>query len=366
MIFNFRIFFAAITVFALTPLTFADDSQIVLKYAEHVSNSYSDTLKKAQALNTALHTLVKNPSEATQEAAKAAWMEARTAYSPTEVFRFYGGPIDSETGPEGLLNAWPLDEVYIDYVLGSPNSGIINDLLLYPSITKELLRDLNEKEGEKNISTGFHAIEFLLWGQDLNSNGPGKRKFTDFVVGTGKNADRRTQYLLIVSEMIVEDIQTLVAAWDLKDKSSYGAQFVAPTNTKESLKKILLAAYTLAAEELSQERMFVAYDTQQQEDEHSCFSDTTHMDIYYNYQGIQNVMNLFVNDLSSKNTQLQQNLSLQMATLENQTANFPAPFDQAILDPNKRPQILEIIQNLENLGEEILNLADIYQVQIKE
>ena len=50
-------------------------------------------------------------------------------YSPTEVFRFYGGPIDDDNGPEGLLNAWPLDEVFIDYVLGNPDAGIINDPL---------------------------------------------------------------------------------------------------------------------------------------------------------------------------------------------------------------------------------------------
>ena len=26
---------------------------------------------------------------------------------------------------------------------------------------------------ETNVATGYHAIEFLLWGQDLNGTGPG-------------------------------------------------------------------------------------------------------------------------------------------------------------------------------------------------
>lgn len=344
----------------------ASEQSIVEAYAKMVSQSYSESLVKAQELDQALRAFVQNPSEQTQEAAKTAWVDARRIYSPTEVYRFYNGPIDSEDGPEGLLNAWPLDEVYIDYVLGDVDAGIINDLLLYPTITKELLRDLNEKDGEKNISTGFHAIEFLLWGQDFNINGPGQRKFTDYVVGKGKNADRRAQYLLIVSEMLQEDLKIVVDAWDLSDSNSYGAQFILPENTQTSLKNLILGAYTMAAEELSQERIFVAYDTQQQEDEHSCFSDTTHLDLYYNYMGIQNVVNLFLQDLDTKDAALKATVVAQMTGLEQQTLNFPAPFDQAILDPAKRPEILSIIHNLEFLGEEIAKIADTYGVSLIE
>lgn len=344
----------------------ASDAQIVLNYAKHVSQSYTASLTKAKALDKALRAFVKTPSDKTQKAAKQAWIDARVVYSPTEVFRFYGGPIDAEDGPEGLLNAWPLDEVYIDYVLGNPDAGIINDLILYPAITKDVLRDLNEKDGEKNISTGFHAIEFLLWGQDFDVSGPGKRSFNDYVVGVGKNADRRAQYLLTVSEMLIEDLTKMVNAWNLKDTTSYGAEFVKPANTQTSLKNLLLGAYTMAAEELSQERMFVAYDTQQQEDEHSCFSDTTHMDVQYNYQGIQNVVNLFAKDLAVKNKALGANVKTQMATLTVDVTNFPAPFDQAILDPTKRPQVLNIIQKLEVLGETILQIGDEYGIELVE
>lgn len=342
----------------------ASPETIVAAYAKMVSQGYSESLAKAQKLDSALRALVKNPSEKTQQAAKTAWIDARRIYSPTEVFRFYGGPIDADDGPEGLLNAWPLDEVYIDYVLGDADAGIINNRMLYPNITKEILRDLNEKDGEKNISTGFHAIEFLLWGQDFNANGPGQRKFSDYVVGKGKNAERRSQYLLIVSEMLQEDLQSLVTAWDLTDANSYGTKFVSPENLQESLKNIILGAYTMSAEELSQERIFVAYDTQQQEDEHSCFSDTTHLDVYYNYVGIQNVMNLFLADLDTKDAALKSTVQTQLLSLEQQTQTFPAPFDQAILDPAKRPQILTIIQNLELLGEEISKVADVYGVSL--
>lgn len=150
-------------------------TQVISDYSKHVYNTYAELLVANKKLEAALVTFTKSPSQETHDAAKAAWIEARRVYSPTEAFRFYGGPIDdAETGPEGLMNAWPLDEAYVDYVKEDPKAGIINNPKLYPKITKEVLVSLNEKDGEKNISTGYHAIEFLLWGQDLDLKSAGK------------------------------------------------------------------------------------------------------------------------------------------------------------------------------------------------
>jgi putative iron-regulated protein len=44
------------------------------------------------------------------DAAKEAWLTARQSYGPTEAYRPYGAPIDDDNGPEGQLNACPLDE----------------------------------------------------------------------------------------------------------------------------------------------------------------------------------------------------------------------------------------------------------------
>lgn len=109
----------------------------------------------------------------------------------SEVFRFYDGPIDDEAlGLEGLINAGPLDEAYIDYIEGDPDSGLVNDLTR--TLSADLLIQLNEDGGEKNIATGYHAVEFLLWGQDRDANGPGQRPATDYVVGgTAANQERR-------------------------------------------------------------------------------------------------------------------------------------------------------------------------------
>src|SRR5690606_25723822 len=123
----------------------------------------------------------------------------REWYGLTEAFRFYGGPIDAEDGPEGRINAWPLDEAYADGVEGDLEAGIIGD----PSseITAAVLSEQNERGGEENVSTGWHAIEFLLWGQDLDEHGAGARPWTDFVDGGRPHADRRRRYLEVVTTL---------------------------------------------------------------------------------------------------------------------------------------------------------------------
>ena len=142
---------------------------------------YSRSLTSAEALDQAIDRFLNDPSAARFDAAKRAWLLARDDYGPTEVYRFYDGPIDNEEdGVEVLVNAWPLDEAYIDYVVGSPNAGIINNPADFPSIDADLIVSLNEEGGEENVSTGWHAIEFLLWGQDTSEDGPGVRPLEDY------------------------------------------------------------------------------------------------------------------------------------------------------------------------------------------
>ena len=196
----------------------ANASEAITNYADIVYASYSDSLEEARALDAAIASFVAAPSQAGLTAARDAWKASREPYLQTEVYRFYEGPIDTtegDGGPEGLINAWPLDESYIDYVVGGEDDGMVNDPQM--TIDKDTVTGANEGENETTISTGYHAIEFLLWGQDLSDTGPGARPFTDYVTGEGgtaSNQDRRGQYLTTVSELLVENLESLVAAWD--------------------------------------------------------------------------------------------------------------------------------------------------------
>jgi len=266
---------------------------VVANYADIVYQNYKDAYDDAVALETAINAFTANPTDAAFTTAKDKWKAARETYGTTEAFRFANGPIDDEDGPEGLLNSWPLDENFIDYVDfngTTVNGGIINNTVLYPSITKDLLVSLNEDGGEKNISVGYHAIEFLLWGQDLTAPAvkePGLRTYTDFVDGgTALNQDRRRQYINVCADLITDNLDYLVQLW--KPGGTYRTKFLAlPVN--EALQNIYLGITTLAGSELAIERMDVALSNEDQEDEHSCFSDNTHRDIYLNFSGVVNV-----------------------------------------------------------------------------
>jgi putative iron-regulated protein len=172
-----------------------DDAKPVLEgYASIVYANYSETLTRTQALDTAVDSFVATPTAASLLTAQNAWKTARDPYGESEVYRFYDGPIDNPVdGPEGEINAWPMDEVFVDYVQDDPTAGIINETAMFPTLSKEIIAQQNEEGGETNISTGYHAVEFLLWGQDLSASGPGARPYTDYLTtgGTAANQARR-------------------------------------------------------------------------------------------------------------------------------------------------------------------------------
>ena len=170
-------------------------------YADLVFAAYDASVTSATTMQEAIEAFLADPTDANLTAAKEAWLTARDDYGPTEAFRFYDGPIDNpDDGPEGQINAWPMDEAYVDYVEGDAAAGLINDTAGVPEITAEAIVAANEEGGETNISTGWHAVEFLLWGQDLSDDGAGARPVTDYTTAT--NADRRATYLKLVTQQL--------------------------------------------------------------------------------------------------------------------------------------------------------------------
>jgi putative iron-regulated protein len=264
---------------------------VIANYANIVYANYSAALTDAEALKTSISTFTTTPTQANFDAAKAAWKASRESYGTTEAFRFANGPIDDANGPEPLINSWPLDEAYIDYVDGGETSAnIINNPTLVPTISKEALSALNQDGDEVNVSTGYHAIEFLLWGQDLtapSANLPGQRPYTDYVDGgTAQHQDRRRAYINACADLLIDNLSYVTNLW--APSGAYRATFLALPED-EALRNMYLGIATLSTAELAVERMQVALLSESQEDEHSCFSDNTHRDIRLNLQGIVNV-----------------------------------------------------------------------------
>jgi putative iron-regulated protein len=333
-------------------------AQVLETNADIAFAVYSDAVTTAKLLQTALATFRAEPTDANLLAAKKAWLVAREPYLQSEVFRFRLSPIDStdyssEDGPEGEINSWPLGEALIDYVqvnnsdfgtdqigvttnnvgingngsvtAASHDNNIINTTSI--EINDELLSNTSSADDERDVIAGYHAIEFLLWGQDLKDDATttdgtdrdeavktevirgavdpvntfasgGERPLSDFVPGydgtsvtydSSSLSHRRHKYLQVAIDKLVADLETVRDGW--ADGSAYRTAFTTVTTesaAKEKLTEILTGMGTLSEGELAGERMQIAFSSNSQEDEHSCFSDNTHRDIWGDAQGISN------------------------------------------------------------------------------
>jgi putative iron-regulated protein len=332
----------------------ASESKEVLVLRQHVEiihANYHDVVAGLQALKDAVDGFVANPTSQSHEAAKQAWHDVRFVYGQSEVTRFYGGPIDKD-GLEDRANAWPIDEAFIDYTIADPKSGIINQPAEVPKITPSVLGYYNGQAGQENRALGFHAVEFLLWGQRPDPNGgPGERPYTDYVDGgTASNQERRRTYLQTATSMLLTDLSQVLADWDLDDPKSYASGLVAG-NPHVGLDKILRGMANMAVAELLYERLYDPYVTRDPKDEESCFSESTWDDVVSNALGVENVYlgryqeltGPSISDLvKAKDAGLDARTREQLASARTATEAIPKPFDHAVLEPDESPGRVQV------------------------
>jgi putative iron-regulated protein len=392
--------------------TFVTSADVVKTNANIAYAVYSDALIRSVQLRDNLQQFVDAPTQSSFDEAKQAWLAAREPYGQSEVYRFRSGPVDAlkndgtlgveGDGPEGRINAWPLGEAIIDYVASvvdgdakpeSPanalSSNIIANITDYPQIDKDTLLDMFEHgEDERNVTTGYHAIEFLLWGQDLNldlsgsgsrDSSGGQRPYSDYFSATNGHefsctsgdlassdeiCDRRGDYLLAATDILIEDLTAIATSWEPNVGVHYNS-FV--TGGDASLARILEGMGRLSFGELAGERINIALTTDSQEDEHSCFSDNTHRDIYLNAKGVQNTYNasyvringeviegasihdlLVVGGFHELANQLRTALETTQANASviDTKAKTGTPFDQLIQQSVQQPNIVAVIDAL--------------------
>jgi putative iron-regulated protein len=395
----------------------SQSKSVLQAYSDIALATYSDTLKDAKSLKMAIDTFAKNPTQANLDNAKKAWLTSRESYGQTEAFRLSNGPIDAEDGwiaesygsLEGQINAWPLDENMIDYTIdanGAKTAGNIIDTIgvFNPGgegavaidvskITVDSISELNENGGDANVASGYHAVEFLLWGQDQDysnflkdsiTNGPlqaGNRPLSDFT--TDANAKRRLDYLQVASEKIINDLTVITSAWEKNVDGTKGL-YQAALNSKlkgenaskniessEALKQIISGMGVFVKSELANERIAVAVLTPSEEDEHSCFSDNTHRDIANNYQGFKNILTATYNgkkygkallDAVDKDTKeriekLMSSIEKKIASID-EVARTKEHFDYQIKPESSQSKVIVKLKNeLRKLGDEMVHVA---------
>ena len=288
-----------------TPAAFAQPATeaVLGTYADIARAGYEDSLATARSLSAAIDAMIAAPTADTLSAARDAWRAARVPYQQTEAFRFGNAIVDDW---EGKVNAWPLDEGLIDYVdpsygtesdenvlytanvIANPNFTLNGATIDASVITTELIADKLQEAGgiEANVATGYHAVEFLLWGQDLNGTGPGagNRPATDFdpKACTGGNCERRVAYLQAAVGLLVDDLAWMADQWT---EGGEARKALADTGVAA----ILTGMGSLSYGELAGERIKLGLLLHDPEEEHDCFSDNTHNSHYYDVLGIRNV-----------------------------------------------------------------------------
>ena len=392
-------------------------ASILDAYSDIALANYSDALKDAKSLKTAIDAFAKSPTQANLDNAKKAWLTSRESYGQTEIFRLANGPIDAEDGwvadsygaLEGQLNAWPLDENMIDYTIdvnGAKTSGNIIDTvgvfnpggegasaIDVTTITADAISSLNENGGDANVASGYHAIEFLLWGQDQDYSNflkdsvtsgamsAGNRALSDFT--SEKNADRRLAYLQAASQKVVNDLEVIASAWQKEIKGNAGLYQAAlkgqltgenaskNINSNDALKQIIAGMGVFVKSELANERIAVAVLTPSEEDEHSCFSDNTHRDIANNYLGFKNILTASYNGkkygkslLDSVDKESKTRIENLMASIEkkiasvDEVARTKEHFDYQIKPESAQSKVIVKLKNeLRKLGDEMVNVA---------
>lgn len=294
-----------VAVFVLPAKAETDAKAVIKTYSDIALAKYEDSLTTAQALDKAVDALLAAPSVETLNAARDAWKASRVPYQQTEVYRFGNKIVDDW---EGKVNSWPLDEGLIDYVAKSYGSESDANALYTANVIANKEIEINGKKVdasklspeflsgtlqgaggiEANVATGYHAIEFLLWGQDLHGTGPGagERPYTDYDLKncTGGNCDRRAEYLKSASDLLVSDIQEMVGNWK-EDGAARKALVDGEPNT--AISTIFTGMGSLSYGELAGERMKLGLLLHDPEEEHDCFSDNTYNSHLYDAIGIR-------------------------------------------------------------------------------
>lgn len=326
---------------------------IIENYIALASAKYSDSLATAKVLDKKVDAFLANPSEENLKTVKQAWIDARVPYQQTEVYRFGNAAVDDW---EGKVNAWPLDEGLIDYVDGSygdssdenpfytaniianANPTIGGNKLDAENISKALIGELHEiDEVEANVATGYHVIEFLLWGQDLNGNKPGagNRPATDFSLKncSGGNCDRRRDYLKTATALLIDDLQEMTDAWKTDGNAT---KELKAKGEKGGLATILTGMGSLAYGELAGERTKLGLMLNDPEEEHDCFSDNTHWSHYYDAKGIKNV---YLGSYTDSNGNVTQGASLSSLVAKTDIG-LDAQMKAALQDTENRMQAM--------------------------
>ena len=285
----------------------SDYSQTLVSYADNVVvATYHNLEVKASELKTTVDVFFQSSTQDNLNSACEAWRAARVPWELSEGFLF--GPV-AFLSLDPSLDSWPLDEAQLEEVLNSQFE-----------LTSEFIRD-----GLGYSLRGFHTIEFLLF-RDGNP-----RIVADVT-------DREKEYLIAVTQVLLEDTETLHQEWDggfrneFVNAGSSGSRY---TSQVQAVQEIIEGIITIA-DEVGNGKIGGPYLTKDVLSVESQFSWNSLTDFKNNIISIENAyMGKFPNEtdgpglddiIKSKNSQLDTRVKQEITDAYNAINGIPEPF----------------------------------------
>ncbi len=287
------------------------------------------------------------------------WKVAYDAYHQLGPFRFHSEstltPLMSDA--ELQLSLYVTNPAYIDVTSQDATSGIIPDEATYPQILTQVLTDAHLAGGPENVSLGFHALEFILWGEDNSASGPGNRLVSDFG-GTSTN-NRRKEYLVTVNYLNNAYVNAT-------DAEAYINAFKKLTY-KEQLQTMLSGVYRFVKDDLAGKSIKTPYDMMDQQFEESPYSDNSLNDLKSKLNSTRNFLTgsqfsgtngyFLIDYIAFKSQDNADKITRLLEDIDSQLTGITVAFDQAVVDPAGRAQLLTVYNKCIDLANAIQQFA---------
>ena len=218
----------------LNPELSASAKEIALEYVRQIDTDFKQAGIEIKKFQSSIATLTDQTNIENLNLSKQAWLNAHSAYELTTLHRYYATQLMGEQDSLVLMqlqyqiNHWPIVPGYIDYVDGYPDSGIVHDINV--NLDADSLREQHGSFDVSEVTLGFHAIEFLLWGYDADSVARPATDFDAVLELTPKEIEsgytleqlsnnRRRLFLSVVVDTLVKDFLALQSLWLAEEPS---------------------------------------------------------------------------------------------------------------------------------------------------
>lgn len=326
-------------------------AKLKVSYANQLLDNSSELSSQLEILHNRITLYTTTYTVTHYNMSKAEWKTAKMRIDMLSPFQYLN---------EVDFNSFLINPAYIDATSYDNSSGIILNTAAYPTITIQTIQNANYiGSSPNNISKGIHALEFLLWGNDLNPTGPGDGGPNPFDPNSSANYLRRKAYLLGLITLLKNDLDEMNYS-EFKDN-------VNAKDPKESLAYLLKGIHDFIRYDIAEKSIKKPIDLLDPLYEESQFSDNSTEDIKNKILSIRNYIygsqftatnGYFIADYMTEKSPDSAAKMLQLLNgLETTTQSFEFLFDVAIQNQNQREELLAVYNQLIELSNLIANFA---------